>query len=870
MQNDGNSEKRMKNSREFRQKEDESSSGKIQGDATPDDLFQTDPDPSNNLFATTGETDPLFSENNRTDYRRMFEKVPAAMLVLDKSGKILKANYAAARLLGHTPVRLEQTFFADYLKKADRDSFLIVTKKPKSSRNHSIWEGQTAKTERIFRMRSFSDDKNQNLLLSLEDITDEKKKLGREEARAQQLQEDSQLYRMAVERSEIGLWKASLSKKQAMEEMHFHFSDKGGDIFGFVSFADIGFTQFMDTIHSDSVEKIRGALRSAINSKIGFDIEIRINKPNGDFAWVNWKCFLIEENQTGAILLEGIALDITSHKTTEKALAIASSLFENNRDGIFIADQTGRITVVNYQFTRMTGLSQEQIMGNHQWYLQPGISDSSCYSQLCDVIICTDHEEMATFEKNREQRIEPTYLTIKIVRDMDEKIISYIGVLLDISQNDFLEDHTRYMIEHDFLTGLPNRILLLDRLGQTLIAAERNHRRAAVMFLDLDKFKHINDTLGHAIGDRLLQQVAQRLTQCVRKNDTVSRQGGDEFVILLSDIGEADDAAMVANNIMHTLSQNYQIENYEMSITSSIGIALFPEDGKEIDTLLKNADTAMYHAKENGRNAYQFFNAEMNLHLIERSQLEEDLKTALKNGDFFLEYQPIIDMHNQHMTGVEAFLRWNHPQFGILMPSRFLSIAENTGLIGPIGEWVINTACKQAKKWKDQGFSKTVSVNLSSIQLKQKDLLGTIKNALEENDLTPDFLELQITEGSITENIRTVIDLLNELRNMGVKIALDNFGNGCSSISHLKRVPIEKIKIDPSFIRALGTQSSDADVAGAIIAMAKNLNLKVSAGGVETTDQANRLKEIGCDEYQGYVISPTLPAKEINRLQLPN
>lgn len=227
-------------------------------------------------------------------------------------------------------------------------------------------------------------------------------------------------------------------------------------------------------------------------------------------------------------------------------------------------------------------------------------------------------------------------------------------------------------------------------------------------------------------------------------------------------------------------------------------------------------------------------------------------------------------MHNQHMTGVEAFLRWNHPQFGILMPSRFLSIAENTGLIGPIGEWVINTACKQAKKWKDQGFSKTVSVNLSSIQLKQKDLLGTIKNALEENDLTPDFLELQITEGSITENIRTVIDLLNELRNMGVKIALDNFGNGCSSISHLKRVPIEKIKIDPSFIRALGTQSSDADVAGAIIAMAKNLNLKVSAGGVETTDQANRLKEIGCDEYQGYVISPTLPAKEINRLQLPN
>ena len=869
MRND-NPEKQSGNPPEFLKNEGDISSGNIQGDTVPDDLFLADTNPDNNLFASSSGTDPLFSENSRTDYRRLFEKVPAAMLVLDSSGKIIKANYAAARLLEQTPVRLEHTYFADHLKKADRDSFKTVTKKPKNSRNHSIWEGQIHKNQKIFRMKSFSDDKNLNLLLSLEDITDEKEKLGREETRAQQLQKDSQLYRIAIEHSEIGLWKASLSKKESIESLRFHFSDKGGDILGFVSFADIGFAQFIDTVHPDSIEKIRGALRSAINSKIMFDIEIRINKPNGDFAWVNWKCFLIEEKAPSTILLEGCVQDITSHKTTEKALAIASSLFENNRDGIFIADQTGRITVVNYQFTRMTGLSQEKIMANKPWYLQPGVSDSSCYSQLCDVIICTDHEEMAKFEKNREQRIEPTYLTIKIVRDMDEKIISYIGVLLDINQNDFLEDHTRYMIEHDFLTGLPNRILLLDRLGQTLIAAERNHRRAAVMFLDLDKFKHINDTLGHAIGDRLLQQVAQRLTQCVRKNDTVSRQGGDEFVILLSDISEVDDAAMVANNIMHTLSQNYQIENYEMSITPSIGIALFPEDGRDIDTLLKNADTAMNHAKENGRNAYQFFNAEMNLHLIERSQLEEDLKTALKNEDFFLEYQPIIDMHNQHMTGVEAFLRWNHPQFGILTPSRFLEIAENTGLIGPIGEWVINTACRQARKWKDQGCSKTVSINLSSIQLKQKDLFGTIKNALEENSLTPGVLELQITEGSITENIRTVIDLLNELRNMGVRIALDNFGNGCSSISHLKRVPIEKIKIDPAFIHALGTQSIDADVASAIIAMAKNLNLKVSAGGVETSDQATLLKEIGCDEYQGYLVSPTLSAREITRLHLPN
>lgn len=509
-------------------------------------------------------------------------------------------------------------------------------------------------------------------------------------------------------------------------------------------------------------------------------------------------------------------------------------------------------------------------MGNPPWYLQPDICDGTCYHQLCDVIVCADHAEMAAFEKNRREKTEPTHLTMKIVRDMDNRIISYIGVLLDISQNDFLEDHTRYMIEHDFLTGLPNRILLLDRLGQTLIAAERNQRRAAVMFLDLDKFKHINDTLGHAIGDRLLQQVAMRLTQCVRKNDTVSRQGGDEFVILLNDIGNVDDASIVANNIMHTLSQNYQIENYEMSITPSIGIALFPEDGKDIDTLLKNADTAMYHAKENGRNAYQFFNAEMNRHLLERTRLENDLKLALQNGDFFLEYQPIVETKSERMTGVEALLRWNHPQLGILTPSRFLTVAEESGLIGPIGEWVIKTACKQAAAWRDQGFPKTVSINLSSIQLKQKNLLATIDKALRKNRLTPDFLELQITENSIMENIKTVTDLLHQLRNMGIRLVLDNFGNGCSSISHLKKAPIEKIKIDPVFIHALGTGSEDADVAGAIVALAKNLRLKVSAGGVETGLQAERLKEIGCDEYQGYLVSPSLPAREVSHFQLPN
>ncbi len=840
-----------------------------------DGLFHEPVHSDNDLFSADSTDDnELFSGHSRTDYRRIFQKNPLSQIVINASGDVVQANEAAIRLLAHSGSSLNSHALTGFLKSEDRPAFILFLAALKNSSSPLTFDGKTDKTGQAIRITGQSDEQQRHSYLVLENVGNEtiKQKVLNDTLTGQieQLQNDKQFYQLAIERSDIGLWKATVVKEAPVKTLHFHFSEKSGDIFGFVTFADISFTSFIESVHPDSVDKILIAFNSAVNSKNGFDIEIRVNKPNGDFTWVNWKCYRIEENADGKIELEGTALDITSHKTTEKALAIASNLFENNRDGIFIADQDGRITVVNHQFTRMTGLSQEKIMGNPPWYLQPDICDGTCYHQLCDVIVCADHAEMAAFEKNRREKTEPTHLTMKIVRDMDNRIISYIGVLLDISQNDFLEDHTRYMIEHDFLTGLPNRILLLDRLGQTLIAAERNQRRAAVMFLDLDKFKHINDTLGHAIGDRLLQQVAMRLTQCVRKNDTVSRQGGDEFVILLNDIGNVDDASIVANNIMHTLSQNYQIENYEMSITPSIGIALFPEDGKDIDTLLKNADTAMYHAKENGRNAYQFFNAEMNRHLLERTRLENDLKLALQNGDFFLEYQPIVETKSERMTGVEALLRWNHPQLGILTPSRFLTVAEESGLIGPIGEWVIKTACKQAAAWRDQGFPKTVSINLSSIQLKQKNLLATIDKALRKNRLTPDFLELQITENSIMENIKTVTDLLHQLRNMGIRLVLDNFGNGCSSISHLKKAPIEKIKIDPVFIHALGTGSEDADVAGAIVALAKNLRLKVSAGGVETGLQAERLKEIGCDEYQGYLVSPSLPAREVSHFQLPN
>ena len=419
-----------------------------------------------------------------------------------------------------------------------------------------------------------------------------------------------------------------------------------------------------------------------------------------------------------------------------------------------------------------------------------------------------------------------------------------------------------HLAHHDVLTGLPNRILLQDRLSQAIELARRQCTQLAVMFMDLDQFKHINDSLGHGIGDQLLQSVAQRLVACVRQSDTVSRQGGDEFVLLLPHIEHAEDAALSAQKLLAALVPPHRIDRHELHISVSIGISIYPDDGQDAETLIKSADTAMYHAKENGRNNYKFFEQSMNARAVQRQSVEASLRRALERQEFVLHYQPKINLHSGTIVGVEALIRWQHPELGLLLPAQFVPIAEECGLILPIGRWVLREACLQARAWQDAGLAPiTVAVNTSAIEFRAKDFLENLRVTLEEAHLEPRYLELELTESVLMRDAGSTDSVLHALAGLGVKLAVDDFGTGYSSLSYLKQFPIDTLKIDQSFVNQITSNPDDATIVSAVIGMGKSLKQSVIAEGVETSEQLAFLQTQGCDEGQGLYFSPPVTAE---------
>ncbi len=438
---------------------------------------------------------------------------------------------------------------------------------------------------------------------------------------------------------------------------------------------------------------------------------------------------------------------------------------------------------------------------------------------------------------------------------------------LDLEERKRVELSMRHMAHHDALTGLPNRTLFRDRLTHAMAQADRYHQKLAVLFLDLDRFKAINDTLGHNVGDQLLKIAAERLRSCVRDCDTVARLGGDEFTIIVDDIMEVQDAAVVAQKILDTLSQPYNLHGHEVFISVSVGITLYPTDDESADNLLRNADSAMYRAKEYGRNNYQFYVADMNVKARARLMLESSLRRALDRGEFTLYYQPRVDLFSGRVIGAEALLRWRHPEIGLVPPAEFIPILEETGMIIPVGDWVLRQASKQNRAWQDMGLPPIrMAVNLSVRQFIQKDLAESVLRVLEQVGLAPEYMELEITEDLLLEHNQTNIITLTKLRNQGIHISIDDFGTGYSSLSYLKRLPIDTLKIDQSFVRDIDTDPDNKAIASAIIAMAGSLHLNVLAEGVETDEQLAFLRAQGCNEIQGFSFSHPLPADEFERL----
>jgi diguanylate cyclase (GGDEF)-like protein/PAS domain S-box-containing protein len=453
------------------------------------------------------------------------------------------------------------------------------------------------------------------------------------------------------------------------------------------------------------------------------------------------------------------------------------------------------------------------------------------------------------------------------IHDRDGRVVGAVIVFHDVSLSRAMSARMTYLAQHDFLTGLPNRALLTERLSRAIGLANRHHKRVALLFIDLDNFKKVNDSLGHAIGDQLLRSVAARLESGMRATDTVCRQGGDEFVVLLAEVERPEDATQVADKLIAAFALPHEVEGHELHVTLSIGISLYPDDGSDADMVLQNADTAMFHAKAIGRNNHQFFRTEMNLRAVHRLEVENGLRRALRLGQFQLLYQPKINLENGRMTGAEALIRWHDPENGLIYPDQFIPIAEECGLIMPIGRWVLGEACWQVKSWISRGLAAVpVAINISAVEFRHKDFLAAIAGILKATGLPPAYLELELTESILMRDAEASATTLKALKDMGVSLAIDDFGTGYSSLSYLKRFPIDTLKIDQSFVRDIASDQDDASIVSAVIDMGRNMQQRVIAEGVETLAQLDFLKKRMCDEGQGFHFSYPLSGDAFEKL----
>jgi diguanylate cyclase (GGDEF)-like protein/PAS domain S-box-containing protein len=535
-------------------------------------------------------------------------------------------------------------------------------------------------------------------------------------------------------------------------------------------------------------------------------------------------------------------------------------------DAVVCTDIAGNITFLNLVAEKMTGWAWKEATGRPMaevFKILDALSRETTPNPMQRVVGQgrTMHVPANCILIRRDGFEIPIEDSVALIHNREGEATGAVIVFRDVSAARAMAVQMMHSAEHDFLTGLPNRMLLNDRVNQAIAAAPRHNKKVAVLFLDLDGFKHINDSLGHPIGDKLLQSIAKRLVNCVRGSDTVSRQGGDEFVVLLSEMEQSEDAAISALRLLQAVAEAHTIDQHDLHVTTSIGVSVFPDDGKDAETLIKNADTAMYQAKENGRQSYQFFKPAMNVRAVERQSIEENLRRALERQEFALHYQPKIDLRTGKISGAEALIRWTHPVRGPVSPAQFIPVAEDCGLILPIGQWVLREACKQARAWVDAGLPVTsMAVNISSMEFRDDNFLDSVFAALSETGLDPQSLELELTESVLMKRAESAASVLKTLRARGVQIAVDDFGTGYSSLSYLTKFPIDALKIDQSFVRQISSTPDDTTIVTAVISMGRSLKLRVVAEGVETRDELAFLQARQCDEAQGYYFSrPVLP-----------
>jgi len=643
-------------------------------------------------------------------------------------------------------------------------------------------------------------------------------------------------------------------------------------------------TAWSMAVHPDDRQRIVVGWRDAVRNQEPFQAEVRFLRRDGKIVWTRLNAAAMRDGWTLRGRIQ-IVEDISERKLAEAALKeMQDALFDEKEraqvtlnsigDAVLTTNLQANVTYLNLVAETMTGWSMEKALGRPLTEVFRVIDEKTrcvvanpAHRAIAeDRVVGLAADSVLIRPDGSEAAIEDSSAPI---HNRDGQVSGAVIVFHDVSASRAMAQKMSHLAQHDFLTGLPNRVLLTERLTRAIGQALRHHKQLALLFLDLDYFKNINDSLGHVIGDQLLQSVARRLVAGVRDTDTVCRQGGDEFVILLAEIERPQDAAQVAEKLLNSLVAPHLIDGHELHVTLSIGISIYPHDGINADTAMQNADTAMYYAKANGRNNFQFFTGDMNTRAVQRLLIENSLRRALKMGEFQLHYQPKMDISSGQMRGAEALLRWLDPDLGMVYPNRFVPIAEECGLIVPIGRWVLREACRQVRAWLDAGLPAVpVSVNISAVEFRHPNFLAGVAEILRETRLPPGYLEMELTESILMHEAESSVTVLESLKAMGLKLAIDDFGTGYSNLSYLNRFPIDTLKIDQSFIRDVATNSDNATIVSAVISMGQKLKQQVIAEGIETHEQLNFLRTEQCDGGQGFLFSTPISAAQFEALLL--
>jgi diguanylate cyclase (GGDEF)-like protein/PAS domain S-box-containing protein len=623
--------------------------------------------------------------------------------------------------------------------------------------------------------------------------------------------------------------------------------------------------EWRSRIHPDDLDDVESAVHRAIDKGVAMDIEYRVRLPLKGERWMQSRGNAIRDEHGEVTGMVGIVLDVTDRRRNEDRLRLSAAVIDATRDGVMVTDLEPSIRSVNRAFCEITGYTEEEVIGQQPRMLDSGRHGPGLQERIVEQLRDIGHWQGELWIRDKSGGVHPEWTTVNAVRDEDGRPQHYVALFTDVSRLKQTEERLQRLAHYDPLTDLPNRLLAQSRLDHLLKRADPDQDRLAVLFIDLDGFKTVNDSLGHALGDRLLVAIAQRFDAQLGERHTLARLGGDEFLLVIESIDSPAEAALVAQNLLQVFDEPFELPGgHEVYASASVGVALFPSDGRESGELIRNSDAAMYQAKANGRSTYQFYTTELTRSANERLALHGQLRRALVNGEFDLHYQPLMRVSDGAVVGVEALVRWFPPGEAMVLPGRFISVTEETGLILPLGDWVLRTACRQMKQWQEKGLGGLrLAVNLSARQLQQPGVVWQLQDVLEETGLDATALELELTESSLMEGGEQAVDTLVALRALGVTLAIDDFGTGYSSLAYLKRFPVHTLKIDRSFVEDLSGQSSEAEIAAAIIALSRSLRLEVLAEGVERIEQLAFLQDHGCTYYQGFLVSRPLPADKM-------